>query len=272
MTQVVEATRRDAWHVLGIEHPHTPKLLSRAEKLVYAKQLREEAGWPLWAIGETFGVHESVVSRWLHGDPQRWREVAGRGPSSKPKLRARQPQPVAATAPPLREPNVEEEPDNPWDADADDWDDDEVAELSPVAPPRPAPRARAKPPQQFGVFTPAIEAALARRGLDRLGRPIAEQATTAPQEASTRLSIPPAPDVRQPWTPPVRHPAPTAATRAPQPVPGVPARAVDAEVVASCGHALYVPPAKAARGAALTCTRCGRAGQVQRLTGRYTLG
>jgi hypothetical protein len=50
---------------------------------------RGSAG-PLWAIGETFGVSFQTVSNWLHGDPQRWRELVS--------LQAE----VARSAPPRR--------------------------------------------------------------------------------------------------------------------------------------------------------------------------
>jgi hypothetical protein len=205
------------------------------------------------------------VSNWLHGDRQTWQQAAGRGRSSRPRRRPRAA--VAVAAPPAEAwPDDEPEPGGPWD------------EPEPVDEPELAPaRARAKPAtaQPFGALSDVVAARAQAAGLPLTpagtvdwaamqdARSSAQDAPQAPPAAV----VPPAPPLR-PAAPPA---APPAATRQPQAPPAIPARAVDAEVVASCGHALYVPPARAARGAAITCTRCGRAGQVQRLTGRYNL-
>lgn len=179
-----------------------------------ARELRDRAGWPYWAIGEAFGVSESRAWRWLNGDEQTYRQIEGRQrrPDTRPARR-----PASA---PVVEGERWPDPVPGYLDEGDDLDDEEPA----PATTRAAPRAKAKPPQPFGTWTPVVEAALARRGLDRHGRPLGQETATAHQEAAPLTSggIPPPPDVRQPWTPPERPPTPAA--------PGVLA------VELSCGH------------------------------------
>jgi hypothetical protein len=267
---------RDAWDdarraLRDDELPFTPYLLPRIERLAVAGRLAG-AGWSQTMIATAFGVSTTTAQRWLNGDWQPdWAKLGengsrpavryGRHRSRNPQRRrpAAEPEPEAIATETNAEPwpDDEPEPDGPWNDP--EPDDDEAEEL----PPKPGPRAKraVSSTLSLGQIAANLAAYQAARSGALANAPGGPQG--APQAASAAV-VPPAP--------PLRHPVPPAAPRRAQPASGVPARAVDAEVVASCGHALYVPPARAARGSVVTCTQCGQRGQVQRLTGRFTLG